>query len=87
MSLLKKLQVYTHQVSHALEESSQKVLFKKVWPYLFSLFFINLQVLQNLPRVVRDAELLNQEALLLKDKMHSVKEEIAKVKKQNVKSR
>ncbi|XP_059485795.1 conserved oligomeric Golgi complex subunit 7 [Neocloeon triangulifer] len=59
MALLKKLQVYTHQVSNALEESSQKVL-------------------QNFPRVVRDTELLNQEALLLKDKMHSVKEELAK---------
>jgi hypothetical protein len=44
------------------------------------LFIFQYQVLQNLPRVVRDAELLNQEALLLKDKMHSVKEEIAKVK-------
>ncbi|XP_065340265.1 conserved oligomeric Golgi complex subunit 7 isoform X1 [Cloeon dipterum] len=58
LSLLKKLQVYTHQVSNALEDSSQKVL-------------------QHLPQVFRDAEQLNQEALLLKEKMHSVKEELA----------
>ncbi|PSN54981.1 Conserved oligomeric Golgi complex subunit 7 [Blattella germanica] len=36
------------------------------------------QVLQNLPRVMRDTEVLHQEALLLRDKMHSVKQEIAK---------
>ncbi|XP_069687138.1 conserved oligomeric Golgi complex subunit 7 isoform X1 [Periplaneta americana] len=37
------------------------------------------QVLQSLPRVMRDTEILHQEALLLRDKMHSVKQEIAKV--------
>jgi hypothetical protein len=37
------------------------------------------KVLQSLPRVVRDTELLHQEALLLRDKMQAVKAEIAKV--------
>nr|CAD7198705.1 unnamed protein product [Timema douglasi] len=37
------------------------------------------QVLQSLPRVMRDTELLHQEALLLREKMQLVKVEIAKV--------
>ena len=37
------------------------------------------KVLQSLPRVVHDTEVLHQEALLLRDKMHAVKAEIAKV--------
>lgn len=37
------------------------------------------QVLQSLPRVMRDTEILHQEALLLREKMNSVKQEIAKV--------
>nr|CAD7404092.1 unnamed protein product [Timema poppensis] len=37
------------------------------------------QVLQSLPRVMRDTELLHQEALLLWEKMQLVKVEIAKV--------
>ncbi|KAF4518413.1 hypothetical protein B566_EDAN002066 [Ephemera danica] len=36
------------------------------------------KVLQSLPRVVRDTELLHQEALMLRDKMQAVKAEIAK---------
>ncbi|KAJ9600656.1 hypothetical protein L9F63_026203 [Diploptera punctata] len=37
------------------------------------------QVLQSLPRVMRDTEVLYQEALILREKMQSVKQEIAKV--------
>lgn len=37
------------------------------------------QVLQSLPRVMRDTEILHQEALLLREKMNVVKQEIAKV--------
>jgi Golgi complex component 7 (COG7). len=40
---------------------------------------IDLQVLQSLPRVMRDTEILHQEALLLREKMNTVKQEIAKV--------
>lgn len=36
-------------------------------------------VLSSLPRVLRDSQLLQQEALALKEKMASVKQEIAKV--------
>lgn len=36
-------------------------------------------VLSSLPRVLRDSQLLQQEALALKEKMTSVKQEIAKV--------
>jgi hypothetical protein len=39
----------------------------------------DLQVLQSLPRVLRDTEILHQEALLLREKMNAVKQEIAKV--------
>lgn len=39
------------------------------------------QVLQSLPRIIRDSEMLHQEALLLQEKMKSIKEEIAKVEK------
>lgn len=38
-------------------------------------------VIQNLPRVMRDAEILSEEAATLRDKMESVKQEIAKVGK------
>ncbi|XP_021926091.1 conserved oligomeric Golgi complex subunit 7 isoform X2 [Zootermopsis nevadensis] len=44
------------------------------------------QVLQSLPRVMRDTEILHQEALLLRDKMHSVKQEIAKVEQDTAQS-
>lgn len=39
------------------------------------------QVLQSLPRIIRDSEMLHQEALLLQEKMKLIKEEIAKVEK------
>jgi hypothetical protein len=39
----------------------------------------DLQVLQSLPRVLRETEILHQEALLLREKMSAVKQEIAKV--------
>ena len=40
MSLLKKLQVYTHQVSNALEESSQKVFLINILSKSFTFLFV-----------------------------------------------
>ncbi|XP_054278876.1 conserved oligomeric Golgi complex subunit 7 [Macrosteles quadrilineatus] len=39
------------------------------------------QVLQSLPRVMRDSEMLHQEAVTLRDTMQSVRQEVAKVEK------
>uniref|UniRef100_A0A1B6JSV6 Conserved oligomeric Golgi complex subunit 7 n=2 Tax=Homalodisca liturata TaxID=320908 RepID=A0A1B6JSV6_9HEMI len=39
------------------------------------------QVLQSLPRIMRDSEMLHQEAVTLRDRMQSVRQEIAKVEK------
>ncbi|KAL1122589.1 hypothetical protein AAG570_002919, partial [Ranatra chinensis] len=38
-------------------------------------------VLQNLPRVMHDSDMIHKEALLLKEKMKSVREEIAKIER------
>lgn len=50
---------------------------------IFKKLFINyintFQILASLPRIMRDTEILQQEALLLREKMHSVKEDIVKV--------
>lgn len=38
-----------------------------------------IQVLQSLPRVMRDTDILQQEALMLREKMKTVREEMSKV--------
>lgn len=43
-------------------------------------------VIQSLPRVMHDADMILKEALMLKDKMHSVKEEIMKIEKDTASS-